>query len=392
MASELSSCKIINDGNAILTQWSDGSESRFHAIWLRDNASDGSTRDPNNGQRLITASELDINTRIQRVQLSDQGQLHIAFVGEDRSIPFEPEWLQMHRYDQKPTRSAGNEPGWLNNHIECWDRDSAVVSEISWQDASNDQSRLHHWLAAVYRYGFATMHNGPEHDGAVLDVAGLFGFVRETNYGKLFDVKTTTNPTNLAFTGLALQAHTDNPYRDPVPSLQILYCMQNSSAGGDSIVVDGFRIAHRLRADSPEYFKVLSQYCAQFEFTGDSGAYLHARKPVIELAPDGELVGIRFNNRATAAITDVPYDQMTLYYAALQRFSELADDPAMQLQFKLQPGSCFIVDNTRVLHGRTGYTGEGNRWLQGCYADKDGLLSTMTMLDPRRQITHPISG
>ena len=48
-----------------------------------------------------------------------------------------------------------------------------------------------------------------------------------------------------------------------------------------------------------------------------------------------------------------------------------------QLIFKLNPGECFIVDNTRVLHARTAYSGAGTRWLQGCYVDKDGLLSTI---------------
>jgi alpha-ketoglutarate-dependent taurine dioxygenase len=28
-----------------------------------------------------------------------------------------------------------------------------------------------------------------------------------------------------------------------------------------------------------------------------------------------------------------------------------------------------------VLHSRTSYTSLGNRWLQGCYVDKDELLS-----------------
>ena len=40
----------------------------------------------------------------------------------------------------------------------------------------------------------------------------------------------------------------------------------------------------------------------------------------------------------------------------------------------------FIVDNTRVLHSRTSYSGEGTRWLQGCYVDKDGLLSKISTL------------
>lgn len=63
-------------------------------------------------------------------------------------------------------------------------------------------------------------------------VVALFGYVRETNYGRHFEVRTTVNPTNLAYTGLGLQAHTDNPYRDPVPSIQVLYCLESSAAGG----------------------------------------------------------------------------------------------------------------------------------------------------------------
>ena len=32
-----------------------------------------------------------------------------------------------------------------------------------------------------------------------------------------------------------------------------------------------------------------------------------------------------------------------------------------------------MMDNYRLLHGRTAYeTKEGNRFLQGCYIDKDG--------------------
>jgi alpha-ketoglutarate-dependent taurine dioxygenase len=77
----------------------------------------------------------------------------------------------------------------------------------------------------------------------------------------------------------------------------------------------------------------------------------------------------------------VPYDDMDDYYAAYRRLGELVDAPDMQVSFKLQPGECFIVDNTRVLHARKGYSGEGSRWLQGCYADKDGLLSKLAVLE-----------
>ena len=110
------------------------------------------------------------------------------------------------------------------------------------------------------------------------------------------------------------------------------------------------------------------------------GAHLQSRRPMIELSPDGEIVAIRFNNRSAAAITDVPYDDMENYYNAYRKFSDIINNLAMKVNFKLNPGECFIVDNIRVLHAQTAYSGVGTRWLQGCYVDKDGLLSTISTM------------
>ena len=101
---------------------------------------------------------------------------------------------------------------------------------------------------------------------------------------------------------------------------------------------------------------------------------------MIELSPDGELITIRFNNRSAAPVTDVPYKDMMNYYKAYRAFSDIINDPTLAVNFKLNPGECFIVDNTRVLHARTAYFGEGTRWLQGCYVDKDGLLSKISAI------------
>ena len=75
---------------------------------------------------------------------------------------------------------------------------------------------------------------------------------------------------------------------------------------------------------------------------------------------------------------------MPAYYRAWRWVTEIIDDPAMEVKFKLAPGECFVVDNTRVLHARSGYSGEGSRWLQGCYPDKDGLFSTLAAMEKER--------
>ena len=74
------------------------------------------------------------------------------------------------------------------------------------------------------------------------------------------------------------------------------------------------------------------------------------------------------------------YEEMEDYYKAYRSFSDIINDPKLAVNFKLNPGECFITDNTRVLHARTAFSGKGTRWLQGCYVDKDGLLSAISTM------------
>ncbi len=151
--------------------------------------------------------------------------------------------------------------------------------------------------------------------------------------------------------------------------------------GGESIVIDGYTAAERLWAETPRGFELLSRYCARFEYAGARGVRLRSKRPIIELGADGELIAVRFNNRSAAAFTDIPYDDMADYYAAYRRLAELIEDPTLAVRFRLTPGELFIVDNLRVLHARSPITSGGERWLQGCYADIDGLLSTLAVLE-----------
>lgn len=367
----------LNDNGTVLTLETGVSDQfRFHALWLRDNAWDAETRSPGNGQRLIALRDIPADTYIQSAELRNK-QLFAHFQPEDKTVSYDIDWLLANAYDH----SSVPPKGWLMQGKECWDanlQDSIPLGK--WDEVRQNSASLKQWLSAVARYGFGKLTGCPVAENALFNIVDLFGFVRETNYGKHFEVRTEVNPSNLAFTAAGLQAHTDNPYRDPVPTVQILYCLESSAAGGENMVVDGFAAAQRLQQENPSWFDILSKYCARFEYAGEKGVVLRSRRPMIELAPDGELIGVRFNNRSAAAITDVPFDEMDSYYKAYRRLGEIIDDPAMEVVFRLEPGECFIVDNTRVLHARKAYSGTGTRWLQGCYADKDGLFSTLAAL------------
>ena len=375
------SIKVIDSGKSIILQRSDDTYVRYHSTWLRDNALDEKTRDINSGQRLITISDIPTNISIKSAKLDKEGKnIFLTFLPENKDVLFSANWLESHAYDKKQK----TEKGWIHSDLKVWNKDMLKnIPIINYKTAELDKPQFLQWLKSLYCYGFAKMTGGKIESGALIQIADLFGYVRETNYGKWFEVQSEVNAINLAYTNLGLQAHTDNPYRDPVPTIQILYCLENSVSGGDSTVVDGFNVALRLKNENPDYFNLLSKYCARFEFNGKSGVHLQSRRPIIELTPDGELITIRFNNRSAAPFTDVPYEDMDNYYKAYRAFSNIIDDPSLAVNFKLNPGECFIIDNTRVLHARTAYSGEGKRWIQGCYVDKDGLLSTILTLSKK---------
>jgi len=372
------SVKVINSGKAILLSRKHKTPLRYHSTWLRDNALDIKTRDKKNGQRLISISDIPVATYIKSASLAKKGkEIIINFLPKKKQVKFSSSWLEKHAYDKKQSNSKV----WIDPDLKTWTKGSLKnIPIINYKIAKSNKKSFHKWLKSLHCYGFAKMIGCEKKSGTVIKIAKLFGYVRETNYGKWFDVKSKINAVNLAYTNLALKAHTDNPYRDPVPTIQILHCLKSSTKGGDSKVVDGFKAALRLKKENKKYFNLLSKYCSRFEFKIKKDVHLKSRFPIINLSSDRELIAVHFNNRSIAPITDIPYRDMDDYYKAYRKFSSIIDDPKMSINFKLNPGDCFIVDNTRVLHARTAYLTAGSRWLQGCYADKDGLLSTISTL------------
>lgn len=377
--STIASCRLLHDGRALEVLLDDDHSFRFHAFWLRDNAA--STRMKTNGQRLVSVNDLLGDERISTASVMDGGMTLTVTFASDEASCYPVAWLTQHAYD-RPRREQR-----VAAHVELWDASINAIPHEDLPAMQADPSRLASWLDGMHRYGCAKLSGGRAEAGALFEVIELFGYVRETNYGRHFDVKTKPNPANLADSALSLQAHTDNPYRDPAPTVQLLYCIENSCDGGENTLVDGFAAAVRLLREDPNGFRLLAGFPACFAYEQKAAseytrASLHSRKPMIALAVDGTVESISFNNRSIAPLSGVPYEHMIAYYDAYKRFSRIIDDPSMTVSFKLKPGEAFLVDNRRVLHGRRAFDASngGSRWLQGCYADVDGLYSTLRLL------------
>jgi gamma-butyrobetaine dioxygenase len=251
-------------------------------------------------------------------------------------------------------------------------------------------------LGAVEKLGTALLTEVPARLGMVLAVGRSFGHVRVTNYGELFDVRVEPEPEHLAYTGVALSAHTDNPYRDPVPTVQLLHCLRAAGEGGDTTLVDGFAAADRLRETNRAAFDTLSRVWLPFRYDGPT-AVLACRAPVISVDDEGAVTQVRWNGRGLQP-PDMAPAEIGALYRALAAFGEVLDAPELAVSLRLAPGDCLIFDNTRVLHGRSAYRAEtdgsgpagmgphlagksaGGRHLQGCYVDMDGLRSTLEVL------------
>jgi gamma-butyrobetaine dioxygenase len=187
------------------------------------------------------------------------------------------------------------------------------------------------------------------------------------------------DPSNLANTSLGLAGHTDNPYRDPVPTMQLLHCLESTAEGGENFLIDGWRVANEVRQLDPAGFDLLVHRAVTFLYR-DGATELSAHVPLIELDSDGMVRSVRFNPRSMQQ-PSMPSAELAAWYDAYLPFARLLADLQFQIRFRLDPGDLFIVDNRRVLHGRTAYEAtSGSRHLQGCYADIDGLHSTISVL------------
>jgi gamma-butyrobetaine dioxygenase len=362
---------------------------RLPAAFLRDNCPCAECRDPVSGQRLIAITDLAPQLSVTAIP-DKAGGLHITFGPDGHQAVFSPEWLANLTAPAMPGRSEATRQLW---HAADFPADPPSTPWADYQ--ASDATRLN-CLRRLLATGFMLLRGVPPRAGAVLTVASSFGYVRETNYGRLFDVRVEPNAPNLTFTSRPIGPHTDNPYRDPAPTVQLLHCLVNAADGGESGLLDGYTAAGTLRAEYPEAFDCLTTTPVTFQYA-DAGAELSATRPIIGLTATGLICEIRYNSRSlqppvpwAGASSAAAAAQLTEFYRAYRSFAMILLRPELTLRFSLEPGDCLVFDNTRVMHSRTGFTGAGQRHLQGCYADLDSVESTVAVL--ARGATTPSDG
>ncbi|HEX7992871.1 MAG TPA: TauD/TfdA family dioxygenase, partial [Streptosporangiaceae bacterium] len=332
--------------------------------------------DSGSGQRLVNITDVPAEVRFGSIT-EDASSYLVTFEPDGHQAVIAKSWLTAALAPVPAGRTEDAKRLWVAADFD------AGPPQGTWTHYLADAHHRAACLTALLDDGFVLLKGVPPRPGIVLEVAASMGFVRETNYGKLFDVQAKVDPANLAFTALAITPHTDNPYRDPVPTVQLLHCLASAAEGGDSGLVDGFAAAGLLRSEDPAAFATLTSTPVTFSYR-DATADLRATMPMIGLDPRGRIREIRFNNRSMQPLGSPAGPPAAAdadaFYLAYRAFARLLTRPELMLTFRREPGDCIAFDNTRVLHARTAFTAGGHRHLQGCYADLDGVASALAVL------------
>ena len=181
--------------------------------------------------------------------------------------------------------------------------------------------------------------------------------------------------SDLAYTSLPLDPHTDNPYRDPVPGVQLLHCLRQRDLGRS--VDAGRRVRRRAGTEIAGSGGIQGAFIHGGTIPGIRirlRSWSRAQRPSRSIPP-ARIMAIHFSPRLDFVPLRPP-EELADYYRARRAFDHLLSSPEFEIRFLLAPGELLMMDNRRLLHGRTGFDpSEGERHLQGCYIDIDGPRS-----------------
>jgi len=350
--------KIELENNKVFLE-NQGLKKEIHPFWLRERVNGDTFVDQSTQQRLFDPTELQKNVKIESLNISHDS-LEITFSDgvhtklKIKNILKEFSNINDVKYIKKIK----------------WDSSLKDLNNFEFNENFFETEEMYKALIDFYQYGFVIFKKVPPKNDFIVKFANSIGSIRRTNFGEFFNVKSKPNPNDLAYTSLPLAPHTDNPYRNPVPCIQILHCIENTVSGGLSTLVDGYTVTEQLKKDFPDYYKILTEIKVRFQFI-DRSVVLEDWAEMIQLDENGKFKQVRFSPRLDF-VPLMEKEKLDLYYSARKKISKLYNSDNYRIEFKLQPGDLLMMDNHRLLHGRTAYNAnEGNRFLQGCYIDYD---------------------
>ncbi|MEM7293911.1 MAG: TauD/TfdA family dioxygenase [Pseudomonadota bacterium] len=368
-----------NDSRLLSVKWPNEDRSQFPYIWLRHGfffpaigrpeQKDDAPHIPIENVTLAQIADVEVNSH--RI---------VVYWGHDSS-------QSQHDLNELRERCLGQRAQLLRYpRPVLWDAEKAhafVRFDVS--DLDSPESRLR-VFRTLRDFGIAFVRNVATKPGTLHEIARYFGPVRKTHFGELFDIRSL--PPDRAGTGANIGAtssnaqapHTDEGWRHGPPGISLFHCLEPHPSGGESLFVDGFSAADRLRQSSPQGFSVLANTPLLFAAERNALERFRTKARVISLDSDHVVRGVRISDR-TLPPPDLPIEQIEPVYTALRQFREALFDKDLEFECHLQAGDLAIFDNHRILHARRAFdSATGSRWMQQLSVDREEFHNTFRQL------------
>ena len=341
-------------------------EEIYPNIWLRDHARDEENWDKRSNQRKTFTATLDFKLKIKSAEILDNGKsIKIIWPDLEKPVTYSYEFLFNNSLNNKSKI----------NSLKLWkenDLDDQIYIDF---DTVQSNEGYKKFLKNLYQYGFSVVQNCKTEMSSVENIVNKIGYVRNSIFGGLWSFESNEDKADSAYTQEELRPHTDATYSNDAPGLQLLLCCEYKAKGGDSIMVDGFKIAEIIKKDNKELFDILSTINVKGSYIGD-GVFLEAERPIFNLNSKKELFQVSFNNYDRAPFR-FEKDLTIKFYEAIRTFDLMANSKEYQWRHILKPGELLIFNNWRVLHGRGSF--DGTRKISGCYINKEDFDSSCKM-------------
>jgi alpha-ketoglutarate-dependent taurine dioxygenase len=189
-------------------------------------------------------------------------------------------------------------------------------------------------------------------------------------YGHIYDVRAEPVAKLGAKTGIAQAPHIDDAFYYSPPGIDIFHCLINNEEGGVSTYVDGFAIAESIEYDNPGAYQTLTTLSVSHIRRHPDEIDLRSRGPLISLDEFGHPCGVRYFDRALAPL-DVDPEDVDRLYGAIREFNRRMISNEFIASIRVVPGDGMLIDNHRVMHGRTAFNPSEDRHLRLCQVPRD---------------------
>ncbi|XP_058460482.1 trimethyllysine dioxygenase, mitochondrial [Malaya genurostris] len=272
----------------------------------------------------------------------------------------------------------------LQEHAQpvLWDRDLIGLCpeycRVSLSELICEDSAVTKVVKSLIAYGVAFIEKVPTNQQSTeMAVKRIFP-VHKTLFGEMWTFSDQMDHGDTAYTKNYLGPHTDTTYFSDASGLQILHCIQFNGTGGDTMLIDGFKVAEQLKIKDTKAFERLCSYPLMAEYKEEGKHHTYCAPVIKRNITTGEVEQLRFNMYDRAVNNTIPQKDMPQFYADLKRLAAEINDESMVWKFRLTPGTVLIFDNWRVLHGRTAYFGK--RVMTGCYVARTEFQSVARTL------------